>query len=684
MKKILIFSGTTEGKRLSELLSAAGVPCVVCVATEYGGLVMPKLPNVVIHQGRMDAEEMRTFMQESAYAAVVDATHPYAVEVTQNIKESVKEADIPYFRLKRSTHLLCGCQEKDPRWFATGEECGEALLHTEGNILLTTGSKELFVFAREKSVRERLFVRVLPSEESIRVCRENGIEGNRIIAAQGPFSEEMNKAILMQYGISCMVTKESGIAGGFMEKYRAAKALGVDLYVIGSPKEEGASFEEVCRSLSELTGVDIGYAAEPCADGDSHLDIAIVGIGMGNPDTLTVEAAKKIRKADILFGAGRMLDLVPEDMTRAKKQPFYLACDILPQLREITGNKRIVVLFSGDSGFYSGARGLYRSLAAAPEYNNQWRVCVIPGISSVSYLAAALGQCWQESEIISLHGRRMDEDWSAEVLEAVRFHERTYLVVSGREDVQRVGQLLCKNTQERYVIFAGYQLSYPEEQIFKLSPPQCEMLKKQGLYTCLIINSAPEARPAGCGITDSAFIRGKVPMTKEEIRWISICKLQLHEDSVLYDVGSGTGSIAVEAAARSGKIKVYAIEKRSEAAELTRRNAELFCAFNIKVVEGTAPEAFANLPVPTHAFIGGSGGNLKEILNCLYEKNPKMRIVINAVSLETISEIVLMLTKIQGEEYEAVSLAVSRSRKAGNYHLMQAENPVYIISFTFK
>lgn len=693
MKRILIFSGTTEGKRLAELLAAAGVPCMVCVATEYGELVMPELPGVLIHQGRMDAEEMRAFIEEGGYGAVVDATHPYAVEVTHNIKKSLDGLDLPYHRLVRNTHLLDRGRTAEGRveWFSTSAECAKALIHTKGNILLTTGSKELFLYAEEESVRQRLFVRVLPSEESIRLCRENGIEGKQIIALQGPFSEGMNEALLKQYGISCMVTKESGAAGGFMEKYNAAKALGVDLYVIGSPKEEGESFEEVCRSLSKLTETALAV--------DCHLDIYLIGIGMGNPDTLTLEAAQRIRKADVLFGAGRVLDSIPLDMTEAMRRPVYLSGDILPALREMTGDRRVAVLFSGDSGFYSGCRNLYRSLAEAPEFGNVWKVRVIPGISSVSYLAAALGQSWQESEILSVHGRSGNEDYGAEILEAVRFHERTYLIVSGREDVQKTCRLLCgyvenelKNgsaagemppRKERFIIYAGYRLSYPEEQILKLLPQQYEMIEKQGLYTCLIVNQEPEKKTVSHGIADSAFLRAAVPMTKEEIREVSICKLHLQEDSVLYDVGSGTGSIAVEAAARSGKITVYAIEKKPEAAELIRRNAEHFRTPNIKVVEGTAPEVLLQLPPPTHAFIGGSSGNLKEILDCLYEKNNRMRIVINSVSLETISEITGILPKLYLEEYEIVSLSVSRSRRAGQHHLMQAENPIYVVSFTF-
>jgi precorrin-6Y C5,15-methyltransferase (decarboxylating) len=700
MKKILIFSGTTEGKRLAKLLSEAGICCTVCVATEYGELVMPDLPGVTVHRGRMNADEMHKFIENGAYAAVVDATHPFAVEVTENIRKSVEGMEIPYLRLRRDlegdfmTHIegdssmecsrLPEFGEERARTenfpakavFSTSEECARALARTEGNILLTTGSKELSVYAAEPSVRARLYVRVLPSEESIRLCRDCGIEGKQIIAMQGPFSEEMNEALLKQYAISCMVTKESGSAGGFPEKCRAAQKLGVKLFVIGSPREEGLSFEEVCEALEKLTGRSIEHT--------TAFQISLIGIGMGNPDTLTQEAARLIRESDVLFGASRMLAAVNTEMTSAERKPIYLSKDILPALREMNGNKKIAIVFSGDTGFYSGCRKLYRALAEAPEFGNRWQVRVVPGISGISYLAAALGQSWQDARTISLHGREAQADWSAELLEAVRFHEKTYLIVSGVEDVQKIGRLLGSFSKtDNFTVYVGYQLSYPEEQILALTPQQCEAMQQSGLYTCLIVNRTPEKKPATHGIADDAFIRDTVPMTKEEIRIVSICKLHLQEDSVVYDVGSGTGSIAVEVAARSGKIRVFAIEKKPQAAALSRKNAAHFHVPNVTVVEGNAPEILKDLPVPTHAFIGGSSGNLREILNFLYEKNPEIRVVINAVSLETISEITEILPQLPLKEQEVISLSVSRSRPVGQYHLMQAENPIYIAAFTF-
>ena len=182
------------------------------------------------------------------------------------------------------------------------------------------------------------------------------------------------------------------------------------------------------------------------------------------------------------------------------------------------------------------------------------------------------------------------------------------------------------------------------------------------------------------GISDSEFIRSKVPMTKEEVRAVSICKLRLEQNSVVYDIGSGTGSIAVEIARLSSKLKVFAIETASEAVELIRQNVKKFELDNVQIVKTLAPEGLNKLPPATHAFIGGTKGQFKEILSALIKINPKMRVVVNAVTLESISTIRSVLSDLQ-INYEYILMNVSRSESKGKYHLMKAENPVYIFSF---
>ena len=675
MKQILIFSGTTEGRSLAEYLCRNGIHCTVCVATEYGEQVMDKQEGLTVRQGRMTAEEMKDFIDEGGFLGVVDATHPFATVVSENIIQSMKDSHLPYFRLKRNTNNRLE-QEGDVTFFGSNETCAAALEDTEGNILLTTGSKELGVYSKSENLRSRIYARVLPGLESIALCQENGITGKQILALQGPFSLELNEAIIRQYAIRWMVTKESGNNGGFLEKIQAAQNTGIKTMVIGNPEKIGGyTFHEVCKELEKLTGVKL---EQKC-----RIDISLVGTGMGNQALLTLEAKERIKEADLIFGPQRLLAGISSDV---EKLPYYLAKDIIPSLIEKSSKGygyneklRAAILFSGDTGFYSGAGKLYEELLREMKAGRLTAtVKIYPGISCVSYLAAKLGCSWQDAAIISIHGR------TANIPEAVRTNGRTFLLVSGLEDMKALGSILIKAGMKEVKIYVGYQLSYPEEQIMVLSPADCSALEEEGLYVCLIENNNAGNRFLTHGLPDRVFLRDKVPMTKEEIREISICKLRLYQNGVLYDIGSGTGSIAVECAGLSEHLQVYAIDKKREAAGLTEDNRLKHNLNNITVIEGEAPEVFNGLPAPTHAFLGGSSGNMKDILEKLYEKNPRLHVVINAITLETISEVTALLSILPVENQEIVQVQVSRANTLGRYHLMQAENPVYIISFDFK
>ncbi len=169
-------------------------------------------------------------------------------------------------------------------------------------------------------------------------------------------------------------------------------------------------------------------------------------------------------------------------------------------------------------------------------------------------------------------------------------------------------------------------------------------------------------------------------MTKSEVRSLSVAKLCLPKDAVVYDVGAGTGSVSVELALQAEDGCVYAIERKEEACRLIEANMRHFGTPNVKVVHGLAPEAMADLPAPTHAFIGGSAGNLKEIMECLLEKNPQIRMVINTVTLETIGEVTECLKTLPVTEEEILSVSIAKAKELGPYHLMTGQNPVYIVT----
>ena len=546
MKKILIFAGTTEGRRLSECLVEAGISHTLCVATEYGEHVLNPNPLVTVQQGRMAQEEIREFLFKENYEAVIDATHPYAEIVTRNIKEAVKELKdmgktISYLRLKREEEKMP--EGGDLTFFETSRDCAMALKDTEGNILLTTGSKELSDFCVFEEIKNRLYVRVLPSMESLSACMEQGICGKQIIAMQGPFSALMNEAMIHQYHISYLVTKESGVSGGYGEKLEAARRAGIQVFVIGRPEgEEGYSFFEVGRELEKICGQRIPFRGQ--------MRIILAGIGMGSESGVTGEVREAIKEADILLGAERMLSRY---QPKIEKHPFYQAEQIIPYLeglqREtvLSENRNIVILMSGDSGFYSGCRRLYEALdREIRDGRLRAFLHIMPGVSSVSYLAACIGESYHDASVYSMHGKEL-----CNLERKIKNSPKTFLLTSGVKDVNRLGKLLMEAELTECEVITGYQLSYEAQRIERHTPSECSKLREEGLYTCFVKNPCAEKRRLTHGIMDEAFIRDNVPMTKEEVREVAICKLRLLENAVVYDIGSGTGSVAVEIAGLS-------------------------------------------------------------------------------------------------------------------------------------
>lgn len=695
MKKVLVFAGTTEGRELAELLADSNIKCSVCVATDYA-LELMNDKRLDVHCGRLTEEEMEVLMRDGKFDVVVDATHPYAQIVSQNVRQAADKESISLIRLRRSTESA----EEGFVSFKTHEECSAWLSFQTGNILLTTGSKDLGSYAKNETIKNHLFVRVLPGEESIRLCTANGITGRQIIAMQGPFSAQMNECILREYSIDWMVTKISGHAGGFEEKVEAAKKAGVGICAILPPSEN------VCQTeISDAERKSSMYICENVYDTAKKLElllkedilskrsrkIILSGIGMGNTDGMTREAYHAFEEAEVIFGAERMLENLPG---KGIKVPYYRADDIISYLIEHPQYTKVAAAFSGDSGFYSGAQSMKKALEEANEKGIlKSETTILPGISSVSALAARLGVSWNDAVLASIHGRR------ANVVNLVRKNTKVFLLLSGKNDFEMLVNKFREAGINHVKISAGYRLSYPDEKLFTFYLDEFETKLfdlPEGVYTCLIENEDCEEQILTPGIDDEIFSRTKVPMTKNEVRVLSISRLELTKNAVVYDVGSGTGSVSIECARLSPDIFVFAIEQKEEAANLTKENAvRLGLSDQIVVINKKAPEGFEELPTPTHVFIGGSSGALSDILSAIQKKlivkeNTKgktdkaskgVRVVINAVSLETIAQITKLIQTYPVKHVQLTQIQASRAHKLGSYNLMQAQNPVLIASF---
>lgn len=239
--KVLLFGGTGDGRALAEWMLARGLDATVCVATEYGETLLPD--GMKVHVGRLDTDGMAALMADG-YTLVIDATHPYAVEVTENIRVAAERTGLPYLRLLRQSDGEDLCHKAENMAVAA-----EMLERLPGNVLLTTGSKELDHFARP-GLRERCFPRVLPMADSLERCLALGFPPKNIICMQGPFTKEMNVATLHQFHIDTLVTKDTGGYGGFRAKAEAAKEAGCVLLVVERPRNEtGLTLEEIQRRL---------------------------------------------------------------------------------------------------------------------------------------------------------------------------------------------------------------------------------------------------------------------------------------------------------------------------------------------------------------------------------------------------------------------------------------------------
>ncbi len=654
MSEILIFAGTTEGRQLAEFLSRQQIPCTACAATEYGGGLLKENQYVKIKSGRLCQTEMQALMKEEQAAVVVDATHPYAVEVSANIKNACMEEEREYVRLLRASEAA---EVKDAVFVDSVEEAVEFLQHTTGNILATTGSKELHKYTKLDGYRERVFARVLSTPEVAASCAELGFNGRHLICMQGPFSQELNTAMLTQFEAKWLVTKEAGKNGGFAEKIRAAREAGASVVLIGRPaQEEGLSLEEVKALLVKRLHLQV------------KREISIVGIGMGSRGNMTVEALAACEEAQLLVGARRML----EEFADWQKPVFvsYKPQEIRDYIMAHPEYEKVALLQSGDVGFYSGAKKLFEVL-------QEGDIRVYPGISSVVYLCDKLHTSWETVCLLSLHGRY------ANVIAKVKRHRKVFALVGKGSAVKDLCEKLVFYGMGEVSVTVGENLSYPEERIYTAAAQ--ELAAQEFADLCVVLVENPLARTvAAHGIADEEFLRAKAPMTKSEVRSISLSRLALTRDALVYDVGAGTGSVSIEAALQAEDGFVYAIEKKPEAVALIRENQKKFAADNLEVIEGLAPEALEALPAPTHVFIGGSSGNLKAIMEAVLAKNPAVRMVINCIALETAAEALECVRTLPVTDTDIVCVSVAKSKEVGNYHMMLGQNPVYVVSCTGK
>lgn len=397
------------------------------------------------------------------------------------------------------------------------------------------------------------------------------------------------------------------------------------------------------------------------------MKVTLVGMGMGRPDGMTVEARRALVEADAVIGAARLLDGLPGDIA-AERLAMLRPDEIASVLEHHADWQNVCVVLSGDVGFYSGARKLLDILSSRV-------VSVLPGISSPQYLAARLRRPWQDFRLVSAHG--LECDFLAEVLN----HPAVMFLTGGTAEPADIARELCRAGLGSARMTVGENLSCPDERIVSATAHELQSERFDSLAVALVENDETFRRASrGAGIPDAEFVRGEAPMTKCEVRAVAVGLLRLREDAVAFDIGAGTGSVAVEMALQARRGRVYAVESREEAVALLEQNRLRFGVHNMNVIAGAAPEALGGLPVPDAAFIGGSRGGLAGIARALAAMNPAVRLVISAITLETLSLATSLVKELSLANPEIRQVAVTRMRERGGCHMPEALNPVYLVS----
>ena len=395
------------------------------------------------------------------------------------------------------------------------------------------------------------------------------------------------------------------------------------------------------------------------------MNVTLIGMGSGQPENLTLQGLAALRQADLILGARRLLAVLPAGCTENRAAAYRP--DEVAELLQTSGAENAVLVYSGDTGFYSGASSMMEKLEALGV-----RARVLPGLSSIQLLAAALGRPWQDWNLVSAHGRACDP--VAECMQG----RPTFFLTGGSEDPATLcAQLTAEGFGDVQAV-VGQCLGTPEEKLFRGSVKELAAGRFNSLSVLLV--EAAEVLPRRApGLPDEAFERGDVPMTKQEVRAAVLAKLAVRPEDILWDVGAGTGSVSVELALAAPRGRVYAVECRPEGCALIKANREKFRTRNLVLVEGLAPAALSDLPAPDAVFIGGSKGNLAAIVDAALDKNPDARICVSAIALESLSASVAALTA-KGRTVQVSQIAVSRAKAVGGLHLMMAQNPIYLIT----
>ncbi|MGA7828068.1 MAG: precorrin-6y C5,15-methyltransferase (decarboxylating) subunit CbiE [Geobacteraceae bacterium] len=398
----------------------------------------------------------------------------------------------------------------------------------------------------------------------------------------------------------------------------------------------------------------------------SQHKIYLVGAGIEGWEGFGSKALEAINSADLLIGHQRLLDIFPD--FKGEKQTFSDLSMMLDLLK--SSDKRVVVLSSGDPNFFGVARFLFRNLPKE-------RIEIFPNVTSVQYAFARIKEPWDDAIFVSVHGRGLKG-----AIDRIIAADKAAVLTDEVNSPSAIAKELINRGAEGYDVHLCEDLGLPTEKFTRTDVRGLVDLQASPLNILILIKAWEpnlENYPL-LGIADDEFTTARKLITKQEIRAVTLAKLQIQNDLVVWDIGAGSGSVSIEVGNLMPNGKVYALEKNPQYLAFIRENLKKFSAKNVMLVEAYAPEGIDELPNPDRIFIGGSGGMLDEIIDAV-DKRLKSDgiIVLNAVTLDTLTKAVEFLED-HGYTVEVTCINVSKTVSLTEYKMFEAHNPVYIIT----
>lgn len=396
--------------------------------------------------------------------------------------------------------------------------------------------------------------------------------------------------------------------------------------------------------------------------------IYLIGAGFTGWDGFPAMALEIISKADIMIGHQRHLTIFP-DFKGEKKELGDLP-ELIAFLKKT--EQRVVLLASGDPTFFGISRFLLRNLPKE-------RIEIFPNVTSMQYAFARIKEQWDDGIFVSVHGRGMHQ-----AIDKIIAAEKACVLTDKINTPAAIAAELIERGAEGYEAWLCEDLGMPTEKFTKTTVRGLLDIEASELNILILIRTYEPnlIHYPLIGIDDDEFHTSKKLITKQEVRAVTLAKLQLQDDLVLWDIGAGSCSVSIEASNLMPDGKIFAVEKNPQCIGFINENLKKFCARNIKLVEAYAPDGLDDLPDPDRVFIGGAGGKLDEIIDIISQRlRPEGVVVINAVTLDTLTRAVEFLED-HGFSVEAACINVAKTRNLTEYKMFEAQNPVYVISAT--